>query len=86
MNATKRINHYYRREDANPCPYGTFQRATQGHPVRSLNPRLIIRLIRRKLAPESRRNPRVAEVRKNVYCGAIAHWRSEMDMLTRYRM
>ena len=71
--------------EANPCSYGTYQRATGHLPVRSLTPRTIVRLIRAKFNNEARRNRAKAPARKLVYCGAIAHWCTELDMMDRYR-
>ena len=85
MNYQSKIRQFVHRDDQNPCPYGTYQRATGHLPVRSLTPRLIVRLIRAKFNDETRRNRAKAPARKLVYCGALAHWRTEMDMVDRYR-
>jgi hypothetical protein len=70
------------------CPYGTYQRATSGNPLRSLSPLKVCRLLRRKLK-KSHRNGGSATLRrerKAFYKAGIEHWRNDMDTLTHFRM
>lgn len=67
-------------------PYGTYQRATRGYPVRSLNPRLIIILVRQKFAPSARRSRTLREVRHAYFRSAIATWKEELEMMNQFKM
>ncbi len=68
------------------CPYGTYQRATHGHLVRSLSPLKVARLIRKRLNKKTRRDPGLKDARKAVYWGAILHWKNDLGVMNQYRL
>jgi len=70
----------------NYIAYGTYQRATSGYPIRALNPRLIVRLIRRKFKPSARRDRKLREARHAAFRGAIDIWRSELETLRQFKL
>ena len=67
------------------CPYGTYQRATHAHTVRSLSPRGVIRLMRLMFKRSARFDRTKREDRHLIYLGAIKHWRNDLKTMNQYQ-
>jgi len=67
------------------CPYSLYQRATCAYHISELNPRLIVKIMRRKFKKKVRKAYAFRAGRHAVYRGAIAHWKNDLAVFRQYR-
>jgi hypothetical protein len=67
------------------CPYGTYQRAISGLPVRAITPKILFRGIHQRLKPSARRSFAFREARHSLLLGALEHLASDRDIMNHFR-